>query len=190
MQKVGELRQIGLERLEKLFRIFSSFPRLSFKIFELFYFRREPLAIPDIFLRVRAGKKRRVRYVVKKLLELEILEKVEPPAFAKRKSLNYYVISRLGLDLYKLINSFNLTPATVKALGMPHSFEVLSALTMENIIISWSILRDRFGLSESSLARVLDSLKDATLISRDQEGGYCLTTKGKIATETLSKLNE
>lgn len=195
MQKVQELRQIGFERLEKLFRIVSSFPKLSIKILELFYLKREPLSISDIFPHVKAKKKRRVRYLVKKLLELELLEKTGRPPFAKRQNLNYYTISRLGLDLYNQIDIFTSDLVTADALGMSHSFKVLFALSSESNMMSWSALRDKLSESsqdkpsESSLARVLEALKNATLISKDQQGGYCLTQKGEVATETVSKLS-
>lgn len=151
---------------------------------ESFYSRREPVTMSDIFVHLQTKKKRKVRYLTGKLLELEILEKI------KRKNLNYYVISRLGLDLFKHIEVFVSDVKITKALGMSQVIKALFAFSDPNDGISWSKLRIKTSLSESSLSRALNSLKDATLIIKSQENMYNLTKKGKEVKTTFSRLSD
>ena len=188
-EEVQKLRQVGYERVQKLFRILSIFPHLSARILELFYSKREPISMPDIFAYLKTKKKRKVQYVVEKLLELELLEKSVRPILAKRKNLNYYTIGRLGLDIFKQTYLFALTTEETKALSMSHSFKVLFAFVAENDIMSWSDLRVKSDLSESSLSRVLNAFEDVKLITKHQERGYYLTEKGKEVEETISRLS-
>lgn len=188
-EEVQKLCQIGYERVHKLFRILSTFPQLSARILELFYSKREPINMPDIFAYLKTKKKRKVQYVVEKLLELELLEKSAPPIFAKRKNLNYYTIGRLGLEIFKQTDLFVLTMEETKALGMSHSFKVLFAFVAENDIMCWSDLLVKSDLTESSLSRVLNALEDVKLISKHQERGYNLTEKGRKVKETISRLS-
>ncbi len=183
VEEVQRLRQIGEARLGKLFKILAAFPRLAIRVFELLYVKRDAVNVSEIALRLGVKNQRRLRYLLEKLGDLEIIEKVSTSS-----NLNYYTIGRIGLDMYRQIDWYAWIPQILPALGKSHSLEVLSYIA-PNAKASWSYLRSRLNLSESSLARVLGALTAAELVNKTKDGMYSLTQKGKATQNRIAQLN-
>ena len=187
MQRIQELREIGQDRALQALKLKVVYPNLFDKILGLLYKNREPLSINEAceLLLLENEDRAKVRYIIKKLAAWEFLEFVKN----KKQGRGAYTLTQLGIDFFRTIDTNLLDEYTIEAIVKKHGLKMLSALDGEGRT-TWSSLRKKLDLSESSMLNTVRGLEDANLIIKDENGGYFITEKGKEVIAEFSKLSK
>lgn len=96
-------------------------------------------------------------------------------------------MSQKGIDFYLNYSTLELDNKIIEIISKKHSIFVLRLLKSKNF--SWTDLRNKMKISESSLKGVIDDLSDTNLIDK-MEGKYSLSNKGLSVLDAVNNLCE
>jgi len=164
---IDSLQKMGEEKVLEVLALKSSSSELFDNLFGLFYVKRMPLHIKEIcdFLNVEYQT---AYNIIIKLMHLGLLSTLED-------SKNDIMLSQEGIDFYINYSKLELDESSVVAISKKHSVETLKLL--KNQEGSWTSLRDRLKISESSMKNVFDNLTKYAMIYKDSTN-YSITDRG------------
>jgi len=173
-----ELRKFGEKTVLDLLKLKGKYSKELPKVIEVLYMSRMPLSVREIAGRTSIPDSK-LRYLLERLQSLEIVESFEDEGSRR------YMITQIGIDFAEFLDSILFEDDVSMALSAKSSVEVLRNLNG----LSWSELRRKLRISESSLFVVLDLLSSANLIEKKEDGRYYVSERGREVLKAFNTLS-
>lgn len=178
---IDNLRKMGENRVLDVFKLIRISPDLFDRTLCLFYVKRHPLSIKNICEELDADYPV-THKIITKLVHLGMLSVDEGS-----RSGNQFILSQEGIDFYLNYSTTELDNKIIDVISKKHSVAILKLLNTKEY--SWTDLRKKMEVSESSMKSAIDELFTAGLIDK-MEGKYSLSEGGISALDILKNLSE
>lgn len=176
-----DLHKMGEDEVVDIFKVKRTSSDIFDRILHLFYIKRHPLSIGQICEDLDVDYPI-THKVISKLVHIGILSIEEG-----EKTGNQFILSQKGIDFYLNYSTLELDNKIIEIISKKHSIFVLRLLKSKDF--SWTDLRNKMKISESSLKGVIDDLSKTNLIDK-MKGKYSLSNKGLSVLDAVNNLCE